>query len=109
VQNAKIEARNRELALKDINNQVNKSLLEIYETFHKRLDLVAIEEKNVKAAEQNLQLQSDRYQIGSATSLEFRDAQVNVVRARSTLIAVKFQARIARLEIDQLTGRIAVE
>jgi outer membrane protein len=109
VQNAKIEAKNQELALKDQLNQVSKSLLEKYETFTKGLELVAIEEKNVMAAEQNLRLQSDRYQIGAASSLEFRDAQVNVVRARSTLIVVKFQARITRLEIDQLTGRIAVE
>jgi len=109
VQNAKIEAKNQELALRDGVNQVNKLLMEKYETFNKGLELVAIEEKNVMAAEQNLRLQSDRYQIGSASSLEFRDAQVNVVRARSTLIVVKFLARVTRLEIDQLTGRIAVE
>jgi outer membrane protein len=109
VQNAEIEAKNQELALQDIINRVNQSLLEKYETFQKRLQLVEIEEKNVRAAEQNLRLQSDRYQLGSASSLEFRDAQVNVVRARSTLIVVKFQARISRLEIDQLTGQIAVD
>jgi outer membrane protein len=109
LQNAQIEAKNQDLALKDMINQVNQSLLEKYETFQKRLELVEIEEKDVKAAEQNLQLQSDRYHIGAASSLEFRDAQVNVVRARSALIVAKFQARISRLEIDQLTGRIAVE
>lgn len=109
LQNAKIEARSRELALQDIMNRVNKSVSETYETYQKILELVSNEETNVRAAVQNLELQSDRYQIGAATSLELRDAQLNVVRARSALIAVKYQARIARIAIDQLTGQITVE
>ena len=82
---------------------------EKYITFQQRLKLIELEEQNVVAAEQNLKLQSDRYQIGAASSLEFRDAQVNLTRAQAALIVAKYQARISRLEIEQLIGNIEID
>ncbi|MBN2364852.1 MAG: TolC family protein, partial [Calditrichaeota bacterium] len=100
IQNARIETRNQELALENIRNQMQGILLELYETYQKRLELVELEEENVVAARQNLQLQQDRYQIGTSSSLEFRDAQINFDSAQNTLIVARFQARITRLEIE---------
>jgi outer membrane protein len=70
---------------------------------------VKLEEQNLVAAQQNLDLQLERYNIGTASSLEFRDAQVNLIRAQTTLIAARYQARITRLEIEQLIGRVGIE
>jgi outer membrane protein len=70
---------------------------------------VKLEEQNLVAAQQNLDLQLERYNIGTANSLEFRDAQVNLIRAQTTLIAACYQARITRLEIEQLIGKVGIE
>ena len=107
--NARAEAFNRELALKDSELILQGLVREKYETFRKRMELITLEEQNVVAAQRNLQLQQERYQIGATTSLEFRDAQVNLIRVQATLINVRFRARITRLEIEQLTGNVAVE
>lgn len=109
LQNALLEARNRELSLRNARNELSGLVREKYETFHKRMQLVQLEQQNVLAAEQNLQLQQDRFQIGSASSLEFRDAQVNLIRAQSTLIVARYQARITRLVIEQLIGNLRIE
>ena len=109
LQNSRVEARNQELALSDAENFLNGLVTEAFLVFKQRLEIVRIEEENVTAAEQNLELQSERYQVGAATSLEFRDAQVNLARAQNTLIGARFQARIARLEIERLVGDVAVE
>jgi outer membrane protein TolC len=109
LQNARLAAKNRNLALQDTKNQLSGLVREKYVTFDKRVELMKLEEQNVIAAQQNLQLQQDRYQIGTSTSLEFRDAQVNLLRAQSTLIAARYQARISRLEIEQLIGRLEIE
>ncbi len=108
IQNATVDARNQELALRDAENFLDGLVKEKYLLFQQRQQIVNIEEKNVKAAERNLELQSERYQVGSATSLEFRDAQVNLARAQNTLISARFQARIARLDIERLIGNIDV-
>jgi outer membrane protein len=109
IQNSKIELTNRELALRNEENRLAGLVREKYDNYLKRMELVALEEENVIAAEQNLQLQQDRYQIGTSSSLEFRDAQVNLARAGNALIVARYQARISRLEIDQLIGNIVIE
>jgi len=109
LQNARIEEKNSLLTRQNLENQISGLVNEKYVTFEKRIELMQLEEQNVLAAEQNLRLQQDRYQIGASTSLEFRDAQVNLLRAQSTLIAARYQARISRLEIEQLIGRLDIE
>jgi len=104
LQNARLEARNQEFSLQDQENKIGAAVREKLETFYKRMELVDLEEQNVIAAEKNLQLNQDRYDIGAASSLEFRDAQVNLIRSQSTLIVARFQARITRLELEQLMG-----
>jgi outer membrane protein len=108
-QNAVLEDRNAELTLQDIRNKVTGLVRERYVTMMKRLELMELEEQNVVAATQNLQLQQDKYNIGATTSIEFRDAQVNLIRTQSTLIVARFQARISRLQIEQLIGNIQID
>ncbi len=104
-QNARIEAKNQELALRDQENKISATVQEKVETFYTRMALIELEEQNVIAAEKNLQLNQDRYAIGAVSSLEFRDAQVNLTRSQATLIVARYQARITRLEIQQLMGQ----
>jgi outer membrane protein TolC len=103
-QNARIEAQNQAYFLNDQENRIGAAVRETLETFYKRMELIDLEEQNVIAAEKSLQLNQDRYRIGAASSLEFRDAQVNLIRSQSTLIVARFQARITRLELEQLMG-----
>jgi outer membrane protein TolC len=108
VQNAQINKKSSELAYQDVRNRIEGLLREVYQTFNKRLELIELEEQNVVAARQNLQLQQDRYDIGSSTFLEYRDAQLNLNRAQITLIIARFQSRITRLEIERLTGNLEI-
>jgi outer membrane protein TolC len=103
-QNARLEAQSQTYALQDQENKIGAAVREKLQTFYKRMELIDLEEQNVIAAQKNLQLNQDRYNIGAASSLEFRDAQVNLIRSQSTLIVARFQARITRLELEQVMG-----
>ncbi len=105
-QNAQIEAMNAQLVLEDGKIRLAGLVREKHLTFEQRVQIVALEQQNVQAAEQNLELERDRYEMGSSGSLEFRDAQVKLARAQTTLIVARYQARITWLEIQQLIGAI---
>jgi outer membrane protein TolC len=107
-QNARLDAKSAALAHADIRNRIAGLMYELHRTFLKQVAVVALETQNTVTAEQNLQLQKERYATGAADSLDFRDAQVNVLRAQSTLITARYQARIALLNIQQLIGEIAI-
>ncbi|MFC2085489.1 TolC family protein, partial [Bacteroidota bacterium] len=97
------------IALKKAETELLGNLKEKYETHLAQKDFIELEEQNVVAAEQNLKLQEERFQTGTTTSLEFRDAQVNLARAQNILIVARYQARITLLEIQQLLGELKVE
>lgn len=109
LQNAIIQSDIQNLALRKIQNELEGDVKEKYDTYRKRLQFIELEEQNVTAAKQNLQLQEDRFQTGTASSLEFRDAQVNLARAQNALIVARYQARITLLEIQQLIGELRIE
>ena len=82
---------------------------EKYTSLNKQIEITKLEEENVVAAQQNLLLLQDLFQVGAATSLEFRDAQINLARSQASLIAAKFQAKLLRLQLDQLAGILKIE
>jgi len=99
---------NQSLLLADTRNRLRGLAQERYDTYQQRIELVTLEEQNIVAAEQNLSLQQERFDLGSSTSLEFRDAQVRLAAARTSVIQARYQARIARIEIEQLIGGLQV-
>jgi len=108
-QNAWLEAKNQEHNYNKSLNQLNGLTHEKYTSLNKQVEITKLEEENVIAAQQNLQLLQDLFQVGAASSLEFRDAQVNLARSQANLIAAKFQAKLLQLELDQLTGMLSIE
>ena len=82
---------------------------EKYTSLNKQIEITQLEEENVVAAQQNLRLLQDLFQLGAASSLEFRDAQVNLTRSQANLISAKFQAKLLRIELDQLAGLLTIE
>jgi len=108
-QNARLEALNQDLTVKNIENEIAGLVQEKYTTFQKRIEKVRLEEENTGTARQNLELQKERYATGASDSLDFRDAQVNYARAQVRLIVARYDARISLLEIQQLIGKVEID
>ena len=69
-------------------------------------EIIPINQDVVSSAEEDLKLAQERYSIGSATILEVLDAQVSVVRARSSLIRTKYDAYIQQANLKALLGTL---
>jgi len=108
-QNSVIDMKISRLELRNIENRLAGDVIEMNATLQKRIEKVMLEKQNVVTAEQNLKLQQERYAIGASDSLDFRDAQVKLSRAQTSLIVASYQARITLLEIEQLIGKIEID
>jgi len=75
----------------------------------KRIAKELLEKQNSVTAQQNMELQKERYATGASDSLDFRDAQVNYAQAQVRLIVARYDARISLLEIQQLIGKVEIE
>ena len=108
-QNARLEAKNQQLAMEQSLKELEGLVREKYISFENKFKIVNLEEQNVSAAKQNLQLLQDLFNVGAASSLEFRDAQINLARNQANLISAKFQAKLLRIELNQLAGLLTIE
>ena len=67
-------------------------------------EIIPINQAIVSSAEEDLKLVTERYSLGSATILEVLDAQVSLMRSKSSLINTTHDARIQEANLNALLG-----
>jgi outer membrane protein len=105
-QNAKIQQKNRRLALDETRLNLEKEVISAYESYKTSLLVLDLEKKYVEAAELNFKRTRELYNLGQVTATQFREAQLNLVRSRSNVSTAKYQARLEEIELLRLTGRL---
>lgn len=74
---------------------------------HRRLAEVArLQAENVKAAEAELALALERFQVGEGTELEVRNSQLNVTRARLAEVETLFERKGVRMQYLYARGEL---
>ena len=76
----------------------------IRETLSNYTEIIPINQDIVLSAEEDLKLVTKRYSLGSATMLEVLDAQVSLMRSKSSLINIIHDARIQEASLNALLG-----
>lgn len=106
IQKAKIAVDKQEseylTQLQDLSVQLQGSL----DQLNNYQEIIPINETVLESAEEDLKLAKVRYTQGSTTILEVLDAQVSVVRARSSLIRTKYDAYIQQANLKALLGTL---
>jgi outer membrane protein len=96
----RIAGLNEEKTRRDLRSQVS----DLLSTYRQQLVLVELARNNETAAGRSLSLHEQLASSGAATSLEFRDAQLSLNRARSSHLLARFQAWTTYTRIRQLQG-----
>ena len=65
-----------------------------------------IQQQNVITATDNYNRSNERYKLGQITSVELRQAQINLLNAKTSKNLAKYNAKLAELQLLQLTGQL---
>lgn len=106
IQNAKINYENQEIQRKQIQTQVNRDIQNALNTYKTRLYIYNLQEQNVKTNIDNFSRTENQFDLGQINSVEFRQAQVNLQNARTSYNLAKYDAKLAELQLLQLTGQL---
>ncbi len=106
IKNAKIAYENQELLKKQIELEVERDILNALDIYENRLNIYAIQEQNVITNENNFERSREQFQLGRITSIEFRQAQINLLNAQTNKNLAKYDAKLAELQLLQLTGQL---
>ena len=64
------------------------------------------EAKNLSINELNFERTEEQFKVGQVTSVEFRQAQLNLLNAATNLNTAKFDAKVIELNLLQLSGQL---
>jgi outer membrane protein len=91
--------------LRDTRFAAQQQLTQYMSAFRSAEQRVQIQLASVAAAEEDLRVQQRRYQLGASTFLDVLNSQVTLNQARAALIQARFDARVAKAQIETLTGK----
>ncbi|MFX0558530.1 TolC family protein [Maribacter sp. CXY002] len=106
VKNAKITYANQELLKKQVELEVNRDMQNAMAIYENRLNIYRIQEQNVITNQNNFERSKEQFQLGRITSIEFRQAQINLLNAQTNKNLAKYDAKLAELQLLQLTGQL---
>lgn len=86
--------------------QMQSDIQRTFNVYENSISLLDIEKENYQVAVENSDIALDRFRLGIANYLEFRDAQVNRLQAESRLIEALYNIKETEIELMRLSGRI---
>lgn len=106
VANAKIALENQKVALEQQKITIKNNLKNTWENYNNQLFVLKAQQQNVITSENNFQRTEERFKLGQISSVEFRQAQINFINAKTALNNAKFDAKLIELQLLQLSGDI---
>ncbi len=106
VKNAKIALENQNLLKAQLSEQVFRDLANARGNYETALYIYRLQEQNVLTNDDNFRRSEEQFKIGQITSVEFRQAQLNLLNALTVKNAAKYSAKIAEAQLLQLTGQL---
>ena len=104
--NAKIILDNQQIALEQLKVIIKNNLKNTWENYNNQLFILKAQTQNVLSNQNNFDRTQERFKLGQITSLEFRQAQINLINAKTALNNAKFDAKLIELQLLQLSGDI---
>ena len=106
VKNAKIGLENQEILKNQIELEVKRNIANALGNYENRLKVYEIQQQNVITNQNNFERSQERFKLGQITSIEFRQAQINLIQAETNKTLAKYDAKLAELQLLQLTGQL---
>ena len=106
VQNAKIRYENQEIIREQLRAEIRRDIANALGNYENRLFIYRVQEENVATNRNNFERSEEQFRLGRITGLEFRQAQINLLDARTSRNLAKYDAKMAEMELLQLTGQL---
>ncbi len=106
VKNSKIAYKNQQLIKNQVLLEVDRDILNAEETYLNRLEIYEIQEQAVVTNQSNFERSREQFQLGRITSIQFRQAQIDLLNAQTVKNLAKYDAKLAEVQLLQLTGQI---
>ena len=106
LKNAKIAKENQQLLKEQIQLEVDRDIANALGNYENSVEVYEIQEQNVITNKNNFERSRERFNLGQITSIEFRQAQINLINAETNKNLAKYEAKFAELQLLQQVGQL---
>jgi outer membrane protein TolC len=106
IRNSKIAYENEALFKKQVEQEVQRDLANARGTYDNAVAIYRMQEQNVQTNENNFLRTEEQFKLGQVSSIEFRQAQVNLLNAITVKNLAKYDAKLAEYQLLQLAGQL---
>ena len=106
VKNAKINLENQQLQKESVLINVERDFNNAWDDYQNKLTIFRVQEENILTSKNNFDRTQEKFKLGQVTSIEFRQAQLNLLNAELSRNQAKYQAKIAELNLLLLSGEL---
>ncbi len=105
-ENAAITLKNQERLKEKVWLELEQEIANTYETYRNSLRIMTFEAKNLESAELNFKRTNEQFNIGQVNITTFREAQLNLIQAKSTLSKARYDAKTNEIKLLKLAGEL---
>lgn len=105
-ENTKLMSEINSLTIEMVRNQIDMAVINNYESLKEKMNILSMDISNLAAAEKNYSRSLDLYNLGQLTSLELREAQLNLTRTKMRINESMIDAKMSEIELNILSGTL---
>jgi outer membrane protein len=106
VKNAKINLDSQQLQKEQLQIQLERDFNNAWDDYHNKLTIYKIQEANIITSQNNFNRTEEKFKLGQVNSIEFRQAQLNLLNAELSRNQLKFDAKLAEFQLLKLCGEL---
>ncbi|MFY0629362.1 MAG: TolC family protein [Flavobacteriaceae bacterium] len=106
VKNAKIDLENQKYQKQSILISAERDFHNAWDDYKNKLAIYRVQENNIRTSQNNFDRTKEKFKLGQVTSIEFRQAQLNLLNAELSRNQAKYQAKLSELNVLQLSGEL---
>ena len=104
--NTQINIESQVIQKEQILQQLERDVANAWESYQNALFVLQAEAQNLSTNRLNFQRTEELFRVGQITSVEFRQAQLNLLNAATNYNTAKYAAKIIEIQLIQLSGGI---
>ncbi len=105
-QNAALGLTNLKLQSELVEQQLERDIINAWATYQNSIFILKVEEDAVSTNLENFTRTEEQVNFGRLTSLEFRQAQLNLLNAQTSVNNAKLNAKLAEIQLLALVGKL---
>jgi len=106
IKNAEINTKSAKIQLQNTEKDLTTELFKTYQSYKNSLKQTPIEIQNFEMSQSLLDLVMQKYKLGQATMVDVKQAQQSFETAGFRLVSLRFNAKIAEIELKRLSNQL---